>query len=318
MKIILLGPQRLRPTLATVVGDQGIRGPIAAVTAGWQEREDEDHELRDHLGGRTLNLQLYQRTEKILKDDPDLFSGYRDRQNRLKELRKLYNRRLSHLMAAARELLQQPSNSRDVQAEVVGAIDDVRRLDRHHLSRVSEVHREFEDAYRVSERASVRRQKQQIAAIISGCSVLAIAGGHVAVLLNRIRLFDLLELLEEQPIIAWSAGAMVLGSQIVVFHDSPPQGAGHAEVFESGMGVFSDVLPLPHAKRRLLLSDTARVGLMSRRFAPLTCVPLDEGAELIRSNGRWTPRSPTNRLTVEGDLLPLNEPWSARGGVASI
>jgi hypothetical protein len=40
--VVLLGPQRFEPTLASVVRSLGIQEDLATVTAGWQEREDED------------------------------------------------------------------------------------------------------------------------------------------------------------------------------------------------------------------------------------------------------------------------------------
>ena len=49
MRIVLLGPQR-RPTLEGVarslaLAGPGVSGPVATVTAGWQEREPDDGEL---------------------------------------------------------------------------------------------------------------------------------------------------------------------------------------------------------------------------------------------------------------------------------
>ncbi len=39
----------------------GDGGRIAVVTAGWEEREDEDAELLDHLSRPAVNLGLYRR-----------------------------------------------------------------------------------------------------------------------------------------------------------------------------------------------------------------------------------------------------------------
>ena len=39
---VLLGAQRFQPTLAAAVKETGVQGRIAIVTAGWQEREDEE------------------------------------------------------------------------------------------------------------------------------------------------------------------------------------------------------------------------------------------------------------------------------------
>ena len=50
--LIIAGAQRFEPTVGPALAALGIEGPIAAVTAGWQERESEDDELRAHFGGR--------------------------------------------------------------------------------------------------------------------------------------------------------------------------------------------------------------------------------------------------------------------------
>src|SRR5205814_1280869 len=70
-RIVLLGPQRLAPTLSVALREAGFPddSPIALVTAGWQEREGEDGELREHLGGRGVNLELYARALRVSEAD---------------------------------------------------------------------------------------------------------------------------------------------------------------------------------------------------------------------------------------------------------
>ena len=63
--IVLLGPQRLQPTLVTAVDERGVTGAIAAITAGWQEREDEIDELSEHVKRPVHNLRLYARGEQV-------------------------------------------------------------------------------------------------------------------------------------------------------------------------------------------------------------------------------------------------------------
>lgn len=129
-----------------------------------------------------------------------------------------------------------------------------------------------------------------------------IAGGHVAVLLNRLRLFGVIELAEDKPIVAWSAGAMALGARVVLFHDSPPWGAGNAEVLEVGLGCYRGLLPLPDARHWLRLEDPARVALFARRFAPDLCAALDDGAAVRGEPGRWRPLWQTRFLTTAGKV----------------
>ena len=105
----------------------------------------------------------------------------------------------------------------------------------------------------------------------------------------------------------WSAGAMVLTSRIVLFHDSPPQGRGHAEVFEAGLGLLPGVVVLPSARHRLNLSDRARVRLMSQRLAPSICVPMDEDEAIYWDGHHLTSRPEVRCLCSDGVVSRLQE-----------
>jgi hypothetical protein len=48
----------------------------------------------------------------------------------------------------------------------------------------------------------VQRRRDEIHEILSKCSAVAIAGGHVAILLNRLRLFGLEQALARLPVMA--------------------------------------------------------------------------------------------------------------------
>ena len=301
--VVLLGPQRWNPTLVTAFDELGLDGPVAAVTAGWQEREGEVEEMREHLGRPVVNLLLHQRGEKLFAADRAFSALYRQRQQRLRQLQELYRLRLAPTLKAAREVLARQGESELLEPERRAAVQALKALDAHHLKRVCEVHEQFEAGARPLERPALLRHRGELGKLLRPCVALAIAGGHVAVLLNRLRLFGVLELSGPRPIVAWSAGAMTLGSRVVLFHDHPPQGAGDAEVLESGLDVFDDLLPLPHAAKRLALDDPFRVSLFARRFAPQVPVALDPGARLLRRGaGGWRPGRDTRRLTQRGEV----------------
>ena len=301
--IVLLGPQRLQPTLVSVFDELGWGGPVAAVTAGWQEREAEVEEMREHLNRPVVNLRLHDRSERLFSADPKLTAHYRNRQDRLRELQDIYRLRLGHAKAAAREVMARAGSSELLAPEVEAAIQAVRDLDAHHLSRIRELHAEFEREARPLERPALLRHRHELARLLADASALAIAGGHVAVLLNRLRLFGILELGQKLPIVAWSAGAMCLGERIVLFHDHPAQGVGNAEVLEAGLDLFDDVLPLPHASKRLALDDPLRVGLFARRFAPCRCLALDPLVRWTRREaGGWRPNEQARVLTAAGTV----------------
>jgi hypothetical protein len=312
--ITLLGPQRLTPTLANAVRAAGVLGDVAVVTAGWQEREEEVDELREHLGGRVVNLRLYHRAEEVFRRDRALARAHRLRQDRLQRMQELYRLRLAHAMDAARELLTRRGDPEVMDPEREAAIAAIRELDRVHLERVRAVNGELEAVVKPFERAALARQREELASLVDGCAAFGVAGGHVALLLNRLRLFGVGEMIGERPVFGWSGGAMVLGERLVLFHDDPPQGPGNAEVLESGLGLFAGLLPLPHAGRRLRLDDKLRVALFARRFDDLACLAMGDGAILRLEDGRWSPLATQDggdgfhRLLRDGTVAALDVP----------
>lgn len=303
--LILLGPQRLEPVLRPELDRLAIRGQIAAITAGWQEREGEDEELAEHLGRPLVDLRLHGRCDEVFQEDRELAEAHRARQDHLRAMQQLYRLRLDYALEPARRLMRMGGDPELLDSERENAIKAIRMLDKRHTQQLAVVHRDFEDRYRPGKRPAVRRHREEINEIINKSSALTIAGGHVAVLVNRMRLFGIKEHLHSLPVFAWSAGAMSLADRIVLFHDSPPQGAGNAEVLDVGLGHYRGLVPLPNARQRLRLQDPVRVSLFARRFAPDLCVPLDAKMSIARSIGGWRPNSGTLKLTSDGRVIPL-------------
>lgn len=300
---VLLGPQRLAPIVGEAVEMLKIDGKIAAITAGWQEREAEDQELCDALGNTSVNLMLHARGEAVFRDDPDFFAAHRAKQDRLRHLQELYRLRLASALKGARRV-QQASAPRDlIESELEEALQALRLLDTHHAAKVRHIEEEFERKVRPLERPALRRQLREIDALLAECSGVAIAGGHVAVLYNRLRLFDLRSRIAHLPVMAWSAGAMAVSDRIVLFHDSPPQGRGNAEVLGAGLGLFPGVVVLPHARRRLMLHDHGRISVFARRFAGATCIALDERCWVKFEGARWSSGPNTFQLCSDGRLV---------------
>ena len=151
----------------------------------------------------------------------------------------------------------------------------------------------------------MRQHMELLAEQLEECEAVAIAGGHVAVLVNRLFMFDMRRLIGPRPVFAWSGGAMSLTERVVLFHDSPPQGQGNAEVLEAGRGWAVGVVALPHARRRLRLDDRARVALFARRFEPALCLVLDDGAALALGDAGYRADAGVRRLTTDGGVEPL-------------
>ncbi len=302
--VVLLGPQRHETTVGDVLNRVAPTGRLVTVTAGWQEREAEDVELNDLVEGRALNLTLYTRAEAVWRRDAALRAAHQAQQDRLRLLRQAYMTRLAHLIEAWRDVEALTGDPAVLDPERQAALDAVRELDAQHLQRVAAVRGEFDAALELRARPAVRQQREEIARLVEGASAVAIAGGHIAVLLNRLRMFDVGPLIAGLPVVAWSAGAMAIAERVVLFHDTPPQGAGHAEAFDAGLGFARDIVPLPHAGTRLRLDDPTRVGSLARRFAPARCVTLDPGEGVEFLEGRWVPLGGSHHVRASRRLAP--------------
>lgn len=288
MRAILLGPQR-RPTLDAVVRSSGLTGPFATVTAGWQEREPDDGELRALLGGQAAGLSLYARWLDVQERDPEYAAAARALADVLGELADLYLVRLDYALQAVYALQRRTSGS-----ALDEAIAGVQSLDAAHVARVNEVRGEFFDRLRPHERPVIASHRASVAELLGSAAALVVAGGHVGVLAEVLHLFNVAAVLDS-PVIAWSAGAMALADRIVLFGDRSAHGPGHPEVYGIGLSVVRDVVLLPHAKARLLLDDAPRMAVFARRFAPARCLPLEAGTRVELS-----------------DALPLVLPAGAR------
>ncbi len=285
MRVILLGPQR-RPTLAAVARSMRLAGPVATITAGWQEREPDDGELSELLGAQDVNLSLYRRWLDVQERDPEYAAAERRLRDALGELQEVYLLRLDYALRAVYALQRRADSDgrgRAGDAAVAGAVAEaiaaVRELDDAHLGRIGQERAEFYQAWPPHDRPVIAGHRAEVTRLLSDAAALIITGGHVGVLADVLHLFNVAAALRS-PVIAWSAGAMALSDRIILFYDRAPQGPGHPEVFGPGLGVLSHVVPLPHARARMLLDDAPRMAVFARRFAPARCVLLETGTRI--------------------------------------
>lgn len=305
MTVVLLGPQRTDPTLADAARALGVSGPYALITAGWQEREPEDDELSTHLGGDTINLELHRRADDVFTRDPELADAHRTRQRRFRLAQDFYRIRLEYLLESAHVIANRSAPLEVLEEEEQTSIDALRVLDRHHQRQCDRIRREFRERWRPRERPIVAEHTEAIRERLSVCEAVAIAGGHVASLVNRLRLFGIADMLGDRPVLAWSAGAMAVTEQVVLFHDNPPNGVDVPQILDMGLGLVTGVVALPGPEQRLELEDAERVGRYARRFAPARCLALPRGAWVVCDEGGL--RLPTGvvGLGADGSASPL-------------
>jgi hypothetical protein len=301
--IVLCGAQHAEPSVPRALRELGVKGPVAMVSAGWQEREGEPGVVADP-GAPVVELALHARGEAVFAEDPAFADAYKARQLKLRLMQEAYRVRLEHAAQAARAVAVRSNDPALAAEEVAASLELFRYIDRDHLARCHAVHAAFEAELRPRERRVVVRHIDELRKAIEPTTAIVIAGGHVAVLLNRLRLFGVAELAGPRPIVAWSAGAMALTERVVLFHDDPPHGQAISEVLDAGLGLARGLVALPEPRLRLRLDDRARVGELAQRYAPATCIALDHGAQIWVDDGRAVRAASAQRLDPGGDVQP--------------
>jgi hypothetical protein len=260
-------------------------GPVATVTAGWEEREPDDAELNALLGGRSTNLRLHARWHDVLARDPEYATAEVAHRAALRERQELYLVQLDGAVRALREVARH--GDAEVSAEARADAEAVVRLvDERHLARVRDARTAFEPGWR--DRPAVAEHRAAVAHLAAEASALVITGGHVGVLLHVLRLFAV----PAPPlVIAWSAGAMALSERVLLFHDRAAHGPAHAEFLDAGLRWLPGVVLLPHARHRLRVDNPLRMAELAVRAAPARCVVLDDGVRLDFESGGLPPNA---------------------------
>ncbi len=299
--VVLLGPQGTAPDVGAALAELGIKGRVALVRAGYQEREADDAAHLAALGVPAVNLKLHARGVEVFAGDPEFTVAYRARQARLRHMQSFYRVRLDKTEDAARTISLRYVDPELLQQEEKVSVDQFRHLDHDHIERCNALRTAFADRWRAGQRAVIARHRDELRATLATTEALVIAGGHVASLLNRLALFDVIELAAGKPVIAWSAGAMVLTDRIVLFHDYPPYGSDIAQVLDAGFGLAPGIVVLPDPRRRINFGAHAGIQRFARRMAPATCVAMDPGARVVFDGGTLV-RASAARLTTTGDV----------------
>ena len=281
---VLLGPQRFMTTAGSTLRTLVPEGPVATVTAGWEEREEEDEELDTVLGHRSRNLRLYHRMFDVLGKDERFASAALSFRDRHDELLSFYRLRLESAMGGVYAVQRRTSAHGTAEAALADAIEAVRRLDDWYSGQLKDLYREIDAQAPATESDVVAWHRGELAGMLGECAALVLTGGHVGTLLRTLRMFAL-PMPDELPVVAWSAGAMALTSKVVLFHDYAPRGSHEAEVFDRGLGRVPGVIALPHARRRLRLEDRARSSVLARRFRDHRLLLLDDGTSAVFTTG---------------------------------
>ncbi len=274
----LLGPQRFLTTAGAVARSLDADGTVATITAGWEERESDDGELDSVMDGRTQNLRLFGRMMDVLERDPAVAAAALALRDAVDDLAGAYSVRLHHALDAVYAVRRRKGREDVIAAAYTDGVDAVRRLDRWYLDEVRALYTEAYATGAAGGSELWAQHRAEVAEVLAGSSVLAVAGGHVGMLLRTMQFFSVRPA-AELPVVAWSAGAMAMTRTVVLFNDFA-QANGAAEVWDRGLARVENVVALPHARRRIHLDDRVRMQVFVKRFEGYACLLLDDGAKV--------------------------------------
>jgi len=274
--VVVLGPERPDPILPEVLERHGIRGAVALISAGWRQDEARDEPLRSALPMAIHNLNIYQAFTEIERLAPDLISAYTRKQAALQAKRTLYHDAIRAALSGCQKLW---ADRKDPECPwFQQSIRHLQEVDNLWLEEADRLHRQFEEEARPLRHRMVRAEMARMLDILRGCEAVLIAGGHVGVLRNRLFFFGMNQLLVGRRIFAWSGGAMVLCSRILLYHDFTPYGVGSPEILDRGLGLCPDTFFLAHARTRLNIEDRDSLTVLRARLAPARVIGLENGA----------------------------------------
>jgi hypothetical protein len=274
------------------------------VTAGWQERESEDAELSQLLGGRVVNLGLHRRWLQVLASDTEYATAEREHEAALAELRQLYLLRLDYALRATYSVARLKEGRPSLREQALAdTVELVRSIDERHLVQVLQLRHAFFEAWPPHERPTVSAHRAEVCEQLAGAHALVVAGGHVGELVKVLHLFHVAPHIPD-TVIAWSAGAMALTERVVIFHDYVPHGVAQTEVLDAGLGVLRDLVLLPHARRRLRVEDRVRMSVLAHRFDPRRCLVLDDGVRIDLTDEGELPQD-ARVVANDGRIAPL-------------
>lgn len=279
MRTVLLGPQRFRTTVGPVIRTVAPEGTIATVTAGWRDRESDTVELDATLEGRGRHLNLYGRLNDVLDSDRPFATAALAHRDAVDELVGIYSLRLQRVLESV-YAVQRRSVRKDLAASALAdGIRLVQSVDQWYLDAVDQLHGELWAAAPAEDSEPIQRHRAEVAEAVRQASAIAIAGGHVGLLLRCLKLFAV-DLPTHLPVVAWSAGAMSITERVVLYNDRGLSGVIGSEVWDRGLGRAPRIVAMPHARRRLQMDDPMVLRVLVRRFGDARCLLLDDGASV--------------------------------------
>lgn len=291
---------------------------VALIMASWGRGELNDGPLRkrfDELGrGESENLGLFTSFARVLREREvvrslfgeheaaweQLYASYCEENDALvANLRQAWERARNdlgstnmHDMLSASDRMRAGPPTRPVRqyvergyaARLQRHVDALVRADDRRSQVMAELWHHFHLAAGLDFDSLWHDLREEMASTLLRSSLIALTGGDPAKLNLSLRFFQLQGVLLEAVrrgahVFGSSAGAMVLGRRVVIFHDrrNPRQ---EFQLFDNGIGLVGGFQVFPHVSDRLQTEDPHNLAYLAARFRHRTCVGLNAGSTL--------------------------------------
>ena len=223
------------------------------------------------MEGRGRHLNLYGRLNDVLDSDQPFAMAALAHRDAVDELAGIYSLRLQRALDSV-YAVQRRSVRTDLAASALAdGVRVVQSIDQWYLDAVDQLRGELWAAAPAEDSEPIQRHRAEVAEAVGQASAIAIAGGHVGLLLRCLKLFAV-NLPAELPVVAWSAGAMSLTERVVLYNDRGPSGVIGSEVWDRGLGRAPRIVAMPHARRRLQMDDPMVLRVLAAGSAtPAAC-----------------------------------------------
>jgi hypothetical protein len=174
--------------------------------------------------------------------------------------------------------------------DVQDTLKYIRSNDESMHSTCNQIEAYYRKRSRVDENPSYIKIRNEIRERILSSNSIFIFGGHMPVLLNRLKFFRLKDVFHEAlnrgtNFYTVSAGSMVLVDKIIVFDDFSCDDSGDRvrefEFFEKGLGLIKSLTLFPHCMDRIQTDDADNLSYLANRFSSGPCVGLNQDSFMI-------------------------------------
>lgn len=268
------------------------------------------------------NLSLYHLFKDFQKESPAVYRLYHEKQNVIKKIKQFYRHKNAGLVEtfwdqfrllksyfpdlALHDVLnfglddsgEQYSQMTPAEAEklffcqqVQNTLQNIILYDQNMIRVVSEIDEHFVKHSGIRKNKAYQNLQRILFQRILSANSIFVFGGDIAILINRIRFFDLRDVLIEAlnrgtNFFTVGAGSKIFCDKIFLFGESvhPGEKKERLEFFDNGLEIIKNIQILPQPVSQVDFEDRDTLSYIAHRFNSHTCVTLDQESYLYIDN----------------------------------